>query len=205
MIDLTLAPLWGQFRVCPASLWASEGGIGALWDHFGFNFGVWGWLWIIVVSIWDNSGTGWGRFDVTLGSLCALGGRFGITLGWFLDYLGITLLMFSIWRSVFKNTCFALFFHDFNGSGVNSEPLWGHVGWLWVTLGSFLAYEAEFGSLWNHLGPLWIHFGKFLAAISTYEGDFKSLWVDFGVTLGLLWGHFWRMKVTLDHFGSTLN
>ena len=42
---------------------------------------------------------------------------------------------------------FAVFFHYFDGSGVNSEPLWGDSGWLWVTLGSSLAYEAEFGSL----------------------------------------------------------
>ena len=90
------------------------------------------------------------RVGVTLVSLCAslctwgsVWDHFGMTL----DNLGIALLMFSMLRSVFKNMCFALFFYDFNGSGVNSEPLWGHVGWLWVTLGSFLAYEAEFGSL----------------------------------------------------------
>ena len=64
-----------------------------------------------------------------------------------MDRSGITLLMIRICGSVFKNIYFALFFHDFNGSGVNSEPLWGHFGWLWVTLGSFLAYEADFGSL----------------------------------------------------------
>ena len=81
MIDLTLAPPWGQFRLCPALLWASEGSIGALWDHtldstlaYEADCG----------SLWcqfGNSGTGWGRFDVTLGSLCALGGRFGINFG----------------------------------------------------------------------------------------------------------------------------
>ena len=47
----------------------------------------------------------------------------------------------------FQKHLFRFVFYDFNGSGVNSEPLWGHVGWLWVTLGSFLAYEAEFESL----------------------------------------------------------
>ena len=153
----------------------------------GVTLGIRGWYWSTLDSTLAyeaDCGSLWCQFGITLervgvvltslwGHFAHFGGRFGITLGWFLDYLGITLLMFSIWRSVFKNTCSALFFHDLNGSGVNSEPLWGHVGWLWVTLGSFLAYEAEFGSLWNHLGPLWIHFGKFLAAISTYEGGFK--------------------------------
>ena len=63
-----------------------------------------------MVSIWDNSGTGWGRFDVTLVSLGALGGRFGMPLGGLLDHFGITLLMLRICGSVFKNIYFALFF-----------------------------------------------------------------------------------------------
>ena len=40
------------------------------------------------------------------------------------------------------------------------------------------------------LGATLRHFGIILEEISTYEGDFKSLWVYFGITLGSLWGHF---------------
>ena len=47
----------------------------------------------------------------------------------------------------FKNMYFALFVLTLTALVVNSEPLWGHLEWLWVTLGSFLAYEAEFESL----------------------------------------------------------
>ena len=42
---------------------------------------------------------------------------------------------------------FRFVFYDFDGSGVNAGPLWDHFEWLWVTSGSFLAYEAEFESL----------------------------------------------------------
>ena len=34
-------------------------------------------------------------------------------------------------------------------------------------------------------------------SLLTYEGDF-------GLTLGSVWGHFWCMRVTLNHFGITL-
>ena len=82
MIDFTLAPPWGQFKLCPALLWASEGSIGALWDHtldstlaYEADCG----------SLWCQFRITLGRvgvaLTVTLGSLCALGGRFGITLG----------------------------------------------------------------------------------------------------------------------------
>ena len=100
-----------------------------------------------MVSIWDHSGTGWGRFDVTLVSLGALGGRLGMTLGMncgsFWDHFAHA----SHMQVRFQKHLFRFVFYDFNGSGVNSEPLWGHFEWLWVTLGSFLAYEAEFESL----------------------------------------------------------
>ena len=36
-----------------------------------------------------------------------------------------------------------------------------------------------------------------LGSLLTYEGDF-------GLTLGSVWGHFWCMRVTLNHFGITL-
>ena len=39
MLDFTQALFRSQFRVCLASLWASECDIGAVWDHSGFNFG----------------------------------------------------------------------------------------------------------------------------------------------------------------------
>ena len=78
MIDLTLAPPWGQFRLCPALLWASEGGIGVLWDHtldsalaYEADCG----------SLWCQYGITLGRVGVALTSLGALGGRLGMTLG----------------------------------------------------------------------------------------------------------------------------
>ena len=47
------------------------------------------------MSIWDYSGTGWGRFDVTLVSLCALDDRFGMTfgnkVGWLRMHFGVLL------------------------------------------------------------------------------------------------------------------
>ena len=87
MIDLTLAPPWGEFRLCPALLWALEGSIGALWDHtldstlayeadcgsLWYQFGI-------------TLGRVGGRFDVTLASLCALGDHFRITFGSFWDH-----------------------------------------------------------------------------------------------------------------------
>ena len=36
-----------------------------------------------------------------------------------------------------------------------------------------------------------------LGSLLTYEGDF-------GLTLGSVWGQFWCMRVTLNHFGITL-
>ena len=87
MIDLALAPPWGQFRLCPALLWASEGSIGALWDHtldstlaYEADCG----------SLWCQFGITLGRVGVvTLGSLCALGDRFshfGLIFGLFGDH-----------------------------------------------------------------------------------------------------------------------
>ena len=63
-----------------------------------------------------------------------------MTLGSFWDHVAHA----SHMRVRFQKHLFRFFFYDLNGSGVNSEPLWGHFEWLWVTLGSFLAYEAEF-------------------------------------------------------------
>ena len=92
MIDLTLAPPWGQFRLCPALLWASGGSIGALWDHtldstlayeadcgslwcqFGITLGRVG---VALTSLWCHFahlgvalGSLWDDFWIILGSLC---------------------------------------------------------------------------------------------------------------------------------------
>ena len=59
-------------------------------------------------------------------------------------------------------------------------------------------------SLWNHFGYMRVRFQK--AHIFPIDfNDFIKLWGELGVDLGLLWGHFWHMKVTLGplwgHFG----
>ena len=60
-------------------------------------------------------------------------------------------------------------------------------GLAWVTLGSLW-------SLWGTLGPL-----------LAYEGDFGATLGSLRRHFGLLWDHFWHMKVTLEplwgHFG----
>ena len=83
-------------------------------------------------------------------------------------------------------------------------------GSLWVTLGSLLAYEGDFGStlrslrrhfwqvkatlgsLWNHfshmmmtLWQLWGHFVVTSAFECGFEGTLASLWVYFGSTCGM--------------------
>ena len=67
------------------------------------------------------------------------------------------------------------------------------MGSRWAALGDFGGHFWHRRLSLGHFEITWgicIHFGKFLAAISTYEGDFKSFWVDFGIALGSLWGHF---------------
>ena len=54
---------WSALGLLWIQLWHMRLTVG----HFGVNLG----------SLWD----GLGRFDVTFVSLCALGGRFGISLG----------------------------------------------------------------------------------------------------------------------------
>ena len=106
---------------------AYEADCGSFWCQFGITLGRVG---VALTSLWCHLGVAlgclWEDFWIILGSLCscfAYAGPFSKT---------------------FISLCF---FMTFNGSGVNSEPLWGHFEWLWVTLGSFLAYEAEFESL----------------------------------------------------------
>ena len=135
MIDLTLAPPWGQFRLCPALLWASEGSIGALWDHtldstlayeadcgslwcqFGITLGRVG---VALTSLWGHFahlgvglGSLWADFWIIWGSLCsclAYEGPFSKTL---VSRCSFTILMALVWtRSHF---------------GV----MLGGFGWLW--------------------------------------------------------------------------
>ena len=183
------------------SLWASEGDIGALWDHLSLTFAIWGRLWVILVLLWDHFGTVWGHFGFTLRVLYD---HFGVTLRTLGSFWGhfacvrITLESLLAYQGPFSKTLiFPTSFNDFSGSCLNSGPFWDHFGltfgiwgWLWVTLGSL---GATLSSLWNHLEDIFI-----------YEGEFKSLWVDFGITSGSLWGHFWLMSVTLNHFAVTL-
>ena len=70
MIDLPLPPPWGQFRLCPALLWASEGRIGALWDHTLDS----------TLAYEADCGSLWCQFGITLGrvgfALTSLWGHF---------------------------------------------------------------------------------------------------------------------------------
>ena len=89
MIDLTLAPPWGQFRLCPALLWASEGSIGALWDHTLDS----------TLAYEADCGSLWCQFGITLGRVWGrLDGHFGITLrtwGSVLDHFGLIFGLFG--------------------------------------------------------------------------------------------------------------
>ena len=78
MIDLTVAPLWGQFRVCAALLWASEGGIGALWDHTLDSTFVYE---ADCGSLWCQFGITLGRVGVALTSLWCHLVNLGVALG----------------------------------------------------------------------------------------------------------------------------
>ena len=48
--------------------------------------------------------------------------------------------------------------------------------------GVTLTYEGDFGSLWGDFGE---HCGVTLGSLLTYEGDLGSLWRDFGAQLSL--------------------
>ena len=83
MIDLTLAPPWGQFRLCPALLWASEGSIGALWDHTLDS----------TLAYEADCGSLWCQFGITLGRVGVALYHFGIILhtwGSLWDHFGMT-------------------------------------------------------------------------------------------------------------------
>ena len=81
----------------------------------------------------------------------------------------------------------------------------------WVTFGSLLAYEGDFGatlgSLRHHfwhdeatLGSLWNHFSHMMMTLWQLWDHFwhlGRLWGQLGITLGLLWGHLRHVGVTL--------
>ena len=95
---------------------AYEADCGSLWCQFGITLGRVG---VALTSLWCHFahlgvalGSLWDDFWIILGSLCSC-----------LAYEG----PFS---KTFISLCFFIIV-----TGVNSEPLWGHVGRLWVTLG----------------------------------------------------------------------
>ena len=105
----------------------------------------------------------WDQFGVTLGSVWVSVGDFGSLDGHF------AMIVESLW-SAFKKHAFSLqILMILYSSGVNC-------GSLWVTFGSLLAYESDFGAT---LGSLRHH-----------------LW-HAKMTLGSLWNHFSYMMVTL--------
>ena len=66
------------------------------------------------------------------------------------------------------------------------------MGSHWAALGDFGGHFWHRRLSLGHFEITWgicIHFGKFLAAISTYEGDFKSFWVAVGIHFGDHFGH----------------
>ena len=77
--------------------------------------------------------------------------------------------------------------------GVTLESLWGQFGYLWVTWGHLMVTSQ---SLWSHFGCIKVRFQKTLIFPTDLDGFIKlvgEVWVG----LGLLWDHFWRMKMTL--------
>ena len=148
MIDLTLAPPWGQFRLCPALLWASEGSIGALWDHtldstlayeadcgslwcqFGITLGRVG---VALTSLWGHFahlgvglGSLWADFWIIWGSLCsclAYEGPFSKTL---VSLCFLTILTALVWT----RSHFGVMLGGFGW-------LWGHFWHMRLSLGHF--------------------------------------------------------------------
>ena len=74
-------------------------------------------------------------------------------------------------------------------------------GSLWVTLGSLLAYEDDFGATLRSLRHHFWHVKATLGSLFAYDDDFVA-------TLGSLCGHFWQVRAALGafgrHFGVTL-
>ena len=71
------------------------------------------------------------------------------------------------------------------------------MGSVWVSVGDFGSLDGHFTiiveSLWVYKGP----FSKNTYFTPTDFNDFIKLLGESLVDLGLLWDHFWHMKVTL--------
>ena len=78
--------------------------------------------------------------------------------------------------------------------------LWRHVG---ANLGSLRVSVGDIGSCEDDFGiiveSLWVYEGPFSKKIISHTdfNDFIKLLGEVLVDLGLLWDHFWHMKVTL--------
>ena len=77
--------------------------------------------------------------------------------------------------------------------GVALESFWGQFGYLWVTMRHLM---VTLQSLWSHFGYTKVRFQKTLIFRADFN-DFIKLIGEMLVDLGLLWDHFWHMKVTL--------
>ena len=113
-----------------------------------------------------------GDFGSTLLSLLAFDGGFGSTLG-------------SLWEHL-------------RHMEVTLGPLWGHFG---VSLAPVLVSVGDFASLDGHFAiimeSLWVYESPIQKTFvyPTDFNDFIKLLGEVLVDLGLLWDHFWHMKV----------
>ena len=91
-----------------------------------------------------------------------------------------------------------------NHFGATLVPLWGHFGYMMLTLGHF---GTTVGSSWSHFRYMKVHFQKTIL-FPTYFNDFIKGVSELGIDWGLFWDVFWHMMVTLGpfrgHFGLTL-
>ena len=161
----------------------------------------------------------WGRFGVTFGPLFAYEGDFGSISGRLWGYFGHIDVEFHVWcmchaymyglggakkRKCWKTIGFCMFFWGVNRArdrqpnerpsnpehfGVTLEPLWGHFGYIRMTLGHF---RMTLGSLWNHFGCIRVDFQKTFIFPNRFEWFYKALGLvlgRIGVTLGPLFAY----------------
>ena len=85
--------------------------------------------------------------------------------------------------------------------GVTLVPLWGHFGYMVMTLGHF---GITVGSLWSHFGYMKCRFQK-THIFPTDFYDFIKDWGELGVTLGSPLAYEGDFRATLgslfSHFG----
>ena len=70
---------------------------------------------------------------------------------------------------------------------------------LWVTLGSLLAYEDDFGAILRSLRHHFWHVKATLESLFAYDDDFVATLgslLAFRAALGSLWNHFSHMMMT---------